>query len=165
MVIDIQRTVIKTQIRRFITMLLFVAVVIFVMLAGSLQQKYLGITKYQWAVVISIIYFGAAIFESFLNYNYIYFSDEGDRILLRYFSMSIFNTRKNSIEIPNKDFKGYTLEKKYGGLKEFLTLIQDFKGKDAKYPAVNITSLSRLQREKLIASLDNNISYATSLKF
>lgn len=135
------------------------------MLTGNSQVKYIGLTKYQWSVVISIIYLGVAILESYLNFNYIYYSDEGDRIVLRYFSMSFFNSKKNSIEIPNKDFKGYTLEKKFGGYKEYLTLIQDFKGKDAKYPAVNITALNQKQRSKLITSLDNNIKYSASLKF
>jgi hypothetical protein len=165
MVIDIQRTVIKTQVRRFITMLVFVAIMIFVMLTGNSQETYLGITKYKWAVIISALYLGAALIEALIDYNYIYFSDEGDRIVLRYFSMSFFNRKKNSIEIPNKDFKSYTIEKKYGGVKEYLTLIQNFKGKDAKYPAVNISALSRKQKEKLIDSLERNIKYAASLKF
>jgi hypothetical protein len=165
MVIDIQRTVIKTQIRRLITLLIFVIIMIFVMLTGSSKETYLGIGKYKWSVIISILYFGAALIESVIDYNYIYFSDEGDRIVLRYFSMSFFNKKKNSIEIPNKDFKSYTLEKKLGGIKELLTLVQDYKGKDATYPSVNISALSRKQRQKLINSLDRSIKYASSLKF
>ena len=165
MVIDIQRTVIKTQIRRFITLLVFVTIMIFVMLTGNSQETYIGITKYKWAVIISALYLGGALIESLIDYNYIYYSDEGDRIVLRYFSMSFFNKKKSSIEIPNKDFKSYTIEKKYSGIKEFLTLVQDFKGKDAKYPAVNISALTKKQKEKLIESLDRNIRYAASLKF
>jgi hypothetical protein len=111
------------------------------------------------------LYIGASIVESILDYNYIYYSDEGDTIMLRYFSMSFFNKKKNSIEIPNKDFKGFSLEKKLGGLKEFIILIQEYKGKEAKYPPVKITALSKAQREKMIASLERNINYAASLKF
>jgi hypothetical protein len=165
MILDLQKTVIQTQIRRFITLMVFVAIIIFVVLIGDLSTKYFGLSKFQWAVIISALYMGAAIIESLLDHNYIYFSDESDTIILRYFSMSFFNKKKNSIEIPNKDFKGYTFEKKFGGLKEFLILSQDYKGKEAKYPPINITALSKGQREKLIKSLDKNINYATSLKF
>lgn len=165
MVIDLQRTVIKTQVRRFLTVMVFGAIIIFVLLTGSSRTEYLSITKYQWAVIISILYFGAAILESIIDFNYIHYSDETDTIILRYFSMSFFNKKKNSIEIPNKDFRGYYFEKKFGGLKEFIILIQDYKGKEAKYPPVNVTALSKSQREKMIASLEKNKNYATSLKF
>jgi hypothetical protein len=151
--------------RRFITIIVFGAIIIFVLLTGNSRIEYLGFSKYQWAVIISILYFGAAIFESIIDLNYIHYTDEGDTIILRYFSMSFFNRKKNSIEIPNKDFRGYYFEKKVGGLKEYIILIQDYKGKEAKYPPVNVTALSKLQKEKMITSLEKNKNYATSLKF
>jgi hypothetical protein len=165
MIIDLQKTVIRTQMRRFITLIVFVIIIIFVVLMGNLQTQYFGLSKYQWAIIISFLYLAASIIESVLNLHYIFYSDEGDVIILRYFSMSFFNKKKNSIEIPNKDFRGYAIEKKLNGFQEFIILYQDFKGKEAKYPAVNITALSKVQKDKLIASLEKNKLYAASLKF
>lgn len=165
MVIDIKNTVIRVQIRRFIVLIVFAAIMIFILVMGSSRAQFLELSKYQWAIIISLVYLGIAIFESLLDYNYIYFSDEGDKVMLRYFSMGFFNKKKNSIEIPNKDFMGYSLEKKLYGFKEFIILIQNYKGKEANYPPVNITALSGKQREKLIASLERSKQYATTLQF
>jgi hypothetical protein len=164
MIIDLHRTVIKTYMRRFITLIVFTIIILVIILGGSLRTNYLGLTKYQWAVIVSGLYLTVAIIESMLDFNYIYFDDNEDKIIFRYFSMSFYNKKKNSIEIPNKDFRGYTLVKKFLGLKEFIILSQDYKGKEAKYPPVNITALSSKQRKELITALEKDIKYAGTLK-
>jgi hypothetical protein len=154
MIIDLQRTVIKIQLRRFITLIIFVALIIFILLMGDKTIEYFGLTKYQWAIVVSVLYFGSSLVESLLGLTYIYYSDDDIYILFRYFSMRFFNNRKNSIQIPKEDFLGYKIVDKFGGLKKYIILYQDFKGKEAKYPAVNIFSLTKVQREALLRSLD-----------
>jgi hypothetical protein len=154
MIIDLKRTVIKIQLRRFITLIAFVIVIIFIMLLGSLKDIYLGLTKYQWAMIVSVLYIIFAIYESLLDFNYIYFNDEGNKILFRYFSMSFFNRKKQSIEIPKEFFGGYTVEKSLAGIKQKLTLYQRIKDKNAKYPSVSITALSKMQTSDLLKTLD-----------
>jgi hypothetical protein len=154
MTIDLKRTVIKTQLRRFITLIVFAAIIIFILLMGDATIKYFGLTKYQWAIVIAALYFGSSLTESFLDFNYIYYSDYGDTLVLRYFSMGFFNNRKNSIQIPKEFFKGYKLYEKFGGIKMIICLYQDFNGKEAKYPPVNISALTKEERISLLNSLD-----------
>jgi hypothetical protein len=154
MTIDLQRTAIKIRLRRFITLIVFVAIIIFILLMGHQKEVYFGFSKYQWAIVVAALYFGSSIIESLLDFNYIFYSDYGDIIILRYFSMGMFNSKKNSIQIPKGNFIGYKIEDRLGGLKKTLQLYQDFDGKEAKYPAVNITALTNEQRNTLLKSLD-----------
>ena len=125
------------------------------MLGGSLQHNYLGITKYQWALIVGALYALLAVAEAILELNYIYFSNTDDRIMLRYFSMSFFNRKKHSIEIPIERFGGYYLKKSLWGIKKKLILIQRVKNVDAKYPPVSITALNKQELKKLLDTLNN----------
>ncbi len=154
MVIDIKRTVIRTQIRRMITLISFTIIIIIVVLAINLQHTFLGLNKYQWGLIIGLLYFLSIIFESILDLNYIYFSDKDDHIILRYFSMSIFNKKKHSIEIPKDVFGGYQLISSYRGLKHNLILFEKVKDKTAKYLPVSLTSLNKKQLKQIITALD-----------
>ena len=154
MVIDIQRTVIKTQLRRFLTLIAFMIVAAAIILIGSLMENFLGITKYRWALIVAGIYIISIIVEALFELNYIYFSDEDDLIVLRYFSMSMFNRQKNSIEIPKKVFRGYQIEKSFFGLKKKIVLLQRLKDRDVKYPAVSVTGLNANEFQLLIKTLD-----------
>ena len=154
MVIDIQRTVIKTQLRRFLTLIAFIVIAAVIIMVGSLLHNFLGITKYRWALIVAGIYIISIIVEALFELNYIYFSDEDDLIVLRYFSMSMFNRQKNSIEIPKKVFRGYQIEKSFFGLKKKIVLLQRLKDRDVKYPAVSVTGLNANEFQLLIKTLD-----------
>lgn len=154
MVIDIKRTVIRTQLRRFITLISVAVIVIFIMLLGSLGSDLLGMSKYGWALIVGLLYVISLIFESFLELNYIYFSDTGDKIILRYFSMSVFSRKKNSIEIPKNEFGGYELNKNFWGLKPVIILKHRIKDKNANYPAVSLSGLNKAELQLLNNALD-----------
>jgi len=156
MIIDIQRTVIKTQLRRFLTLIAFMAVAATIILIGSLGDNFLGISKYRWALIVMGIYVLSLIVEAFFELNYIYFSDEDDKIILRYFSMSMFNRQKNSIEIPKKVFSGYEIRKSIFGLKKKIVLLQRLKDRDVKYPAVSLTGLNADELQLLTKILDRH---------
>lgn len=156
MIIDIQRTVIKTQLRRFLTLIAFMAVAATIILIGSLGDNFLGISKYRWALIVMGIYVLSLIVEAFFELNYIYFSDEDDKIILRYFSMSMFNRQKNSIEIPKKVFSGYEIKKSIFGLKKKIVLLQRLKDRDVKYPAVSLTGLNADELQLLTKILDRH---------
>ncbi len=154
MVIDIKRTVIRTQLRRLITLLLVVLIILMMMLLGTLQNDFLGINKYNWGLIIGVVYIFALITEGFFELNYVYFSDEGDDIIFRYFSMSIFSRKKNSIEIPKDRFGGYEIIEALGGLKKQIVLYYQLKKEKASYRPVSITSLNNEQLKMLTSTLD-----------
>ncbi len=154
MVIDIKRTVIKTQLRRLIVVVCFILVLLIVLIGVNEKYTVLGMNKYQWAMIIGLLYFLSIVFESILDLNYIYYSDRDEHIIFRYFSMSILNKKKNSIEIPKNVFAGYQLISSMKGIKKKIILLQKIKDKIAKYPPVSISSLNKRQFKQLIDSLD-----------
>ena len=154
MIIDIGKTVIRTQLRRLLTLLLVVAVILFVIIQSATKSTFLGLNRYEWGGVIAFAYLLSLVIEGAFELNYIYFSDKGDVIVFRYFSMSVFNRKKNSIEIPKQLFAGYTIVTSLWGIKKKVVLSQLIKGTPVKYPAVSISSLNREQQSSLLACLD-----------
>ncbi|MBA7526958.1 hypothetical protein ES705_19130 [subsurface metagenome] len=154
MVIDIKRTVIRTHLRRLITLICLTLIILVIILIGNLQKSFLGMNKYQWSVIIGVLYLLSLIFEPLLEMIYIYFSDDGDYIVFRYFSMSIFSKKKNSIEIPKKVFGGYQLINSLQGFKQKIVLLQRVKDKKAKYPPVSLVSLNKKQLKSILITLD-----------
>jgi hypothetical protein len=154
MVIDIKRTVLRTQLRRFLTLIGVTVLTVAFILLSSLGNNFLGLNKYNWALLFGLIYFLSLIAESFMELNYIYFSDEDDWIILRYFSMSVFNRRKNSIEISKGSFGGYELHDSFLGIKKKIILKERIKDKKANYPPVSITGLNKKETNALLKTLD-----------
>lgn len=153
MIIDKQKKVIATQLRRMITTLVFALGVIVIMLVGNRHVPFLGLNKYNWALVITAVFFLTLIIEGLFDFNYIYFSDAKNIITLRFFSLGFFNRRKQSIEIPISEFSDFKIEKSLYGIKEKLILYRKIKTKDAKYPAVSITFLNKKEKEMLVTTL------------
>lgn len=161
MIIDLKRTVLKTQISRFITLIALVIFLLILLIMLDLKRTYFGFSKYQWAIVVSAIYIAHVIYQGILEPYYIYFSDQGEKIILRYFSMSFYNDKKQTIEIPKDSYSGYEIKTSLGGLKKKLILCEKIKNTVAKYPAVSITALNKTQEAHLIEALEKNkvVSY------
>ncbi|MBN2349885.1 MAG: hypothetical protein JXJ22_13655 [Bacteroidales bacterium] len=153
MQLDIKRTIFKIQLRRFILAILFAVIIILILFINYYDKKLFGISKVLIVLVIAAVYIGLITYEMVREPNYIYFSDNGDKIIFRYFSLSLFNKQKSSIEIPKSEFYGYELEKK-SGIKEKIILIQKTRLGVAKYPPVSLTGLNEKEKEKLIRTLD-----------
>lgn len=152
MLIDTRKKVIATQLRRMITMLIFVSIII-VLLTLKMPNTFLGLNKYNWAIVITAIYLIITISEGILELNYIYFSDNKNVLTLRYFPLGYFNRKKNMIEIPVHEFSKFEIRKMIFGLKQKLILYRKIKDKDAKYPPISISLLNKKERELLITAL------------
>jgi hypothetical protein len=88
-----------------------------------------------------------------LNYQYISFSDDEDKIVFRYFFSGIIGGKKNSVEIKKSDFAGYRRDKKLFGLIQSVTLYHQLPQGVAKYPPVFISNLSDKERGRLLNSL------------
>ena len=154
MIIDLQRTVIRMQLRRFVVLIIFVLLILASMFMLSLQQRYFGMTKYQVALIFGLIYLLIMSVEAMFELYYIYFSDEGDLIIFRYFSTGYFNRKKQVIQIPKKSFSGYEITDSILGLKKKITLKQRLKTSVVQYPPVSITLLNEKQRTQLTETLD-----------
>ncbi|HJZ40148.1 MAG TPA: hypothetical protein VJ203_07265 [Bacteroidales bacterium] len=154
MILDIKRTILRKNLANLITtmvMLIAVVVLLFVPFHSDLIK---GLSNNLLAMFFAVAYVINAFYNTFRNYNYIYFSDESDKLVLRYFSPNIFTSRKNSIEIPKKEFAGFELKSVFMRYREKLILHRRTGKGIAKYPEVSITALSADERYSLLFTLN-----------
>ena len=121
--------------------------------AKLIKYPFLGMSDTSWTLILVGVWFLIAFMPMFLNYQFIFFSDDSEKIIFRYFSAGLVGGRKNSVEIDKKSFSGYKIETRFFGLIQSISLFQKFQEGVAKYPPVYISALSREDRAKVIKSL------------
>jgi hypothetical protein len=152
MIIDISRTIIRKNLANFITTVLFIILII-LLLFVPINNVLKGMSNSLLAIFIATAYIIYAVYNSFRNYNYIYFNNETDKLVLRYFSPSFFTSKKNSIEIPKEEFAGYKLNSFFMRYRERIILYRATRKGIASYPPVSITALSVKERQMMLMAL------------
>jgi hypothetical protein len=112
-----------------------------------------GISKYHIIIVIAGVY----VAINWINYlkrpYFISYNDQGEKLVVRYYPVSMFTSRKNSIEIPKQQFVKYDLKPFLFNTQHYLILHQNFRGKVASYPKISLSALEKEDREKMLGSL------------
>jgi hypothetical protein len=158
MILDNSKTIISLRIKLFGATVIILVYIVLTYIAELIKYPLFGMSDTAWTLIFVCLYFAYALMPMFLNYQYIYFSDEGEKIVIRYFTAGITGGRKNSIEINKKGFSGYRTEERFFGMIRSITLYQKFQEGTARYPPVYISALSKEERSKIFRSLDH---YAT----
>jgi len=165
MIVENSKSIINLRIKLFIATVLFIVYIILAYFARIIRFPLLGLSDTWWTIIITFLYFCYLIYPMVLNYQYIYYSDEDDKIVFRYFFAGIIGGRKNSIEIHKSQYAGYRREKKFFGLIQRVILFQYLKEGIAKYPPVYISLLNSEERAKVLYSLYKNApANATEIK-
>ena len=105
------------------------------------------------------ILFFVSIFLIFYIYHivaasaFIFYNDEEGKIILRFYQINMFNSSKNSVEIPKSEFEGYSLKSGFMGIRKSITLYRKYQGKTVKYPPASISLLTEAELNKLQKSL------------
>jgi hypothetical protein len=154
MIIDIDKTIIRKTKGKFIALIILVVVICVLLFVPFRRDLINGLSNNLLAIFFASSYMIFALYESLRNYFYIYYNDESDKIVLRYFSPALFTSKKNSIEIYKKDFGGYELKSFFMRYRESLILFKNTSKGLAKYPPISITSLSEEERYSLLSSLN-----------
>ena len=161
MTLNNSKSVINLKIIRRTAIILFLAFVLLGYVARVIKFPLLGINQTIWTVFILVLFITIMFLPALLKFQYIYFSDEGETIIFRYYTAGIIEGKKNSIEINKRTFSGFALENRLLGLSQSLTLYQQLQQGVATYPPVYISSLKRDERARIIKSLN---LYAPRLK-
>jgi len=154
MTFDNSRKIISLRIKLFGATIAFLAYVILAYAAKIIKFPLLGMSDTTWTLILVGIYLFIALLPIFLNYQYIFFSDDGEKVVFRFFTSGLVGGKKNSVEINKESFSGYRVESGFFGLKQSIILYQQFKEGVAKYPPVYISALSREERNKVLRSLN-----------
>ncbi len=161
MTFDNSKTIISIRIRLFVATVILLIYIVLTYAANLIRFPVLGLGETAWTAILVIFYLGLVFYPVYLNYQFIYFSDDGNNIIIRYFNSGIIAGKKNSVEINKMTFSGYKAEKRFFGLIQSITLYQRLKEGVAKYPPIYISSLTEKEKAKIIRSLN---SYAPVIK-
>jgi len=142
------------RIELFVTSIILLSFVILSYFTRILKFPLIGLSEIAWTIILVSIWLFIVFLPIILNYQFISYSDDGEKIVFRYFSSGVFGGKKNSVEIDKRSFSGYKIESKLFGLLHTITLFQQYKEGVAKYPSFYISALTRKEREKVIGSLN-----------
>ncbi len=147
-----RKTLIINQFR-YIALIAFIVIVVILLTTDLIKTEFLGLNKYYWAAIVTIIYLAQNILEYLKGYNYIYFSDENNKILFRYIPLRPFRNKRYSVEIRKDEFHGYKVERSSPFRKEIILYVKTPQG-IAKYPSISISALNENEFNKLKKSLN-----------
>jgi len=157
MTFDNSKTIISFRIKLFIATVLLLAYIVLNYVAKIIKLSLFGVNDIIWTLIFVAFWLFIAFLPMILNYQFVYFSDDGENIVFRYFNAGIAGGRKNSIEINKRTFSGYKTETRLFGLDVSIILFQKLGTGVAKYPPVHISALNREQRAKIFRSLNQYI--------
>ncbi len=156
MILDIKKTILRQNISSFVATIVFVLLIVVLLFVPFHNNLIPGVTNNLLALFMGMAYGLNALFRAFRKFNYIYYNDESDKLVLRYFSPNLFTSKKNSIEIPKKEFSGYALTGFFMGYREDLILQRKTPKGIASYPPVSITALTMQEKHDLLISLEKH---------
>jgi|GEM_PF-495672 len=141
---------------KYITMIGFLVLVIVLLTTRLVRDEFLGLNKYHWAIVVILLYILENLYEYLKDFNYIYYNDEGRKLLFRYVSLRPFHNKRLSIEIEKDKFKGYNVLRDKMGFKQQIVFYIKTPQGTAKYPPVSITALNENEFNQLKQSLNKH---------
>lgn len=161
MTINNSNSVINLKLLLRISIIVYLAFLVLTLAAAIIKFPLLGMSKITWIIIFTVCFLIIMLSPVVLNFQYIFFSDEGFTIIFRYYTTGLFSGNKNSVEIEKRTFSGFTLDKSFLGLIQSVTLYQRMKEGVAKYPPIVISGLKRKDKEAILESLT---SYAPRVK-
>jgi hypothetical protein len=146
--------VLRVRGQYFAMLFIFVTLIVVSFIGRIFEVYLLPFPKQYYAAFFGFIWITLLVIRNHLTYNFIYFSDAGKIIMLRYFHVRYFNNSYKSIEIPKNTLYKYELKTSFFKLKQELVLFQKTAKGIAKYPPVSLSSLKKNEIRKIIESLD-----------
>lgn len=156
MVIENYKDTIRVKLTRFFITLICVLSII-ILLIESQWFDFWPNSNIHIAIIIGFIFVIYFVFDYIRDYQYIYFNDEGPNIILRFYTLRMYQQVNKSIEIPKKSFYYYEIKKSFFGTKRMLTMMQQLEGKVYNYPPVNIGLLKKKDIDNIKLSLNKYI--------
>jgi len=154
---DNKKTTIRIYLWKMAMAIFFAVLIVFFLATDWFNKPFLGLERSHLILVAACLYLIITIFIFLLDLNYFYFSDDTDRIILRYYPIRPIGSKKRSVEIPKIALANYKIKRSFLNLKRSLILYQKVKKNVAKYPSIGITSLSKAEREQLEKQLNKYI--------
>jgi len=158
MTIDNSPVVIRDRKLMYILVISLILLLSVILISDFFEQPIFGISREFYAITIATLYILINAYRFFLDLNFINFSDQEGKFIIRYYSLRPFMQKHQSIEIIQNTFVKYEIISKAAGLKKYLILYQRVRNKIAKYPPLSITALTIDELNSILASLNSKAS-------
>ena len=154
MKIDNQKNTYRIWLSRLVMTVVFSLIILAIVFLPWFDETEFWLSKYHVAIFISAIY----IIVNWINFlkrpYFVSYNDQGEKIVVRFYPVSMFTNRKNSIDIPKQHFVKYELKPFLLKTQYYLILHQNFRGKVVAYPRISLSAMDKEDREKMLLSLD-----------
>jgi len=157
MTINNSKTIIGYKLLQLFITIFFIALFSLLYTTSLIPTPLLGLDRGQIGISLLVLYILFMVYHFGLNLNYIFYSDDGMKIILRYYSIKIYAKKHQSVEISKKDFHHYEIRRGFLYLRPELVLYIQMKKGVGKYPPVSIAALKPRQRRALAESLDRYV--------
>ena len=154
MKIDNQRNTYRIWLSRLVITIVFAMAILLLVFVSWFDNLESGITKYHIVILISVAYLSINWLNFMKRPYFVSYSDQGEMLVIRYYPVSMFTSRKHSIEIPKQQFVKYELKPFLFKSQHYLILHQNFRGKVASYPRISLSAMEKEDREKMLQSLE-----------
>jgi len=158
---DNQKTTIRSFLRKMVVTIVFAVAIIAVMMLDFFNKPFYGLERYTIVLILTGLYIAIMLISYFLERNFIYFNDDGEEIIIRYYPIRPIARKKRAIEIPKTNFVRFEIKKSFFGFKKSLLLYVRFKNKVARYPAISLSALTVKEMELIVHQLSK---YAATAK-
>ncbi len=159
MIVDNQRNTYRIWLNRLVMTIVFTLVIIVFIFLPWFDNPDSRLNKYYIIILIALIYIILNINNYLKRPYFVSYSDHGEMIVMRYYPLSLFTSRKHSIEIPKKQLVKFEVVEFLFGSQQKIILYQNFRKKVAKYPPISLSAVDKEDRERIIQSLSK---YTTS---
>ena len=153
MKVDNQKNTYKIWIRRLTMTIGFTLAIIVLIFIPWFDQPDLWLSEFHAMIFVAALYVVISIFNTMKTPYFVSYNDHGDTIVMRYYPLSLFNSKKNSIEIPKQQFVKYELKPFFFGRYQKIILFQHFRNKVVGYPPISLSALDEEDKNRILASL------------
>jgi hypothetical protein len=158
MIIDNTKIVIRDRMMMYVMAISLTVAIPLICLSDYFNDPVLGISRELYVIIICAVYVIYNLYRFFLNLNFIYFNDQSEKIIFKYYSLRPFMQKRRSIEIVKGSFAKFEVNKDLTGRKKNLVLYQKINNKIAKYPSISISALNNEEYRNLLSALNASIS-------
>ncbi len=154
MQINNENTVVRIQVQKslFAIIVLSSVGILYTTNIEPYSLKYLGLSNLGIITIFVSAYLIFYFYHLAVKTSYLFFSDEGFKIIIRFYALKPINPKKNAYEIPKNQFYKFTYKKTF--LREEVTVYQKIGSNISKYPPFSLKGLKKEQKAKLFLTLN-----------
>jgi hypothetical protein len=155
MILNIKKRTINLHLRRFLLLFVLTVIIILIFYIDSFKESVYVIKRTYFIVGLVSLYWLYFFIGFIRNYHFFLYSDNGSKLVFRYYSLRPFNKKQSAVEIDKNTFADFKIENIFFGFITRLYLFQKMpNGIIAKYPPINITLLKNKEINQLSESLN-----------